>query len=166
MWPKFVFLIPLPKSYTAVQLIELYMRCIYPFGGYPQSIVSNRDSLFTSSVFKQWCDSHGITQWMSTTYHPESDSLTERQNKVLREAIWMHSYYDEDWYDALPEIMMAINMRQDRSWRQKPFLSLLKLHPKLKKAILPFSASQELADKEVEPYQQQLVPNMKKAKKE
>ena len=166
MWSKFVFLIPLPESYTAVQLIELYMRCIYPFGGYPQSIISDRDSLFTSSVFKQWCDSHGITQRMSTAYHPESDGLTERQNEVLREAIRMHSYYDKDWYDALPEIMMAMNMRQDRSRGQKPFLSLLKFHPKLRKAILPFPASQVLAEEEVEPYRQQLVHNMKKAKKE
>ena len=52
---------------------------------------------------------------MSTAYHSESDGLTERQNKVLREAIRTHSYYGKDWYDALPEIMIVMNMRQDRS---------------------------------------------------
>lgn len=50
----------------------------------PESIVSDRDVIFTSNFWKEFFKMQETQLRMSTTYHPQSDGLSEVLNKSLQ----------------------------------------------------------------------------------
>ena len=78
-----VHLIALKTSITAMEVAERYLRDIVRLHGVAGSIVSDRDPWFTS-VF--WHEAHrllGTKLMMSTSFHPQTDGVTERANRVV-----------------------------------------------------------------------------------
>jgi hypothetical protein len=76
-----VHLIPVHTKITATELSWVYCREIVRLHGLPSSIVSDRDSKFTS---KWWRELHrilGARLLMSTSFHPQTDGQTERANR-------------------------------------------------------------------------------------
>ena len=76
-----VHLIPVHTRMTATDLSWIYHREIVHLHGLPSSIVSDRDSKFTS---KWWRELHrilGTKLLMSTSFHPQTDSQMERANR-------------------------------------------------------------------------------------
>lgn len=51
--------------------------------GLPQSIVSDRDPVFTSIFWKELMRLSGVKLHMPTAFHPQSDSQNEAANKVI-----------------------------------------------------------------------------------
>ena len=164
MFSKFVFFIPLIDSYTARELIKLFMGCIYPSTGYPMRIVSDRDILFTSGEWKEWCQKNSIKLLISSTYHPQTDGLTERQNRALREMIKAHNLAGQDWYDSLSSMQMAMNLRVDSSRKTSPYFALFGKYPKLRPAMLPYPTNYITTFKEREILRQDMIENLIKAK--
>ena len=78
-----VHLIPSCSDYTAKEIAELVFSEIYKHHGLPKSIVSNRDSLFTSIFWTPLKQLIGIDQQMSSVYHPQSNESTERANRTI-----------------------------------------------------------------------------------
>jgi hypothetical protein len=70
--------VPARINYTARQIAELVFEHVYKLHGLPKSIVSDRDSLFTSIFWKRLHELIGVKLHMSSAYHPEWDGGTER----------------------------------------------------------------------------------------
>ena len=81
---KGVHLVPTHKSLTAEGAALLLFDHVYRHHGLPDSIVSDRDKLFTGKFFPALQKLLGTRQRMSTGYHPETDGQTERANRVLQ----------------------------------------------------------------------------------
>lgn len=70
--------------------------------GLPDLIFADRGTQFTSGFSRSLCKLVGITQNLSTAFHPETDSQTERVNGVLEQ--YLHGYinYQQDnWVEIL-----------------------------------------------------------------
>jgi len=80
---KYAHFVPLSYPFTALQVAQLYMNNIYKLHGLPQAIISNRDRIFTSSVWQQLFKLSDTKLCMSSSYHPQSDGQTERLNQCL-----------------------------------------------------------------------------------
>src|SRR5262245_13068445 len=65
------------KTTTAPQFAELFIKNIVRLHGLPDSIVSDRDSLFTSLFWKTLIENLGINRNISTAFHPQIDGQTE-----------------------------------------------------------------------------------------
>src|SRR5262245_35378432 len=65
------------KTTTALQFAELFIKNIVRLHGLPDSIVSDRDSLFTSLFWKTLIENLGINRNISTAFHPQIDGQTE-----------------------------------------------------------------------------------------
>ena len=65
--------IELPEEATAEDLVRIFWTRIYPVFGIPEDIVSDRNTRFTSEIWKQFCKENNIHQSMSSAYHPEID---------------------------------------------------------------------------------------------
>ena len=70
--------IPINISYPVAQLAEIYIHDIVKLHGVPSSIVSDRDPRFTSRFWKSLQDALGSRLRLSSAYHPQIDSQSER----------------------------------------------------------------------------------------
>ena len=69
--------------YTATTVAEQFLDRVYRLHGLPQSLVSDRDPVFTSSFWKEVCNRTGIKLLMSSGQHPQTDGQTERVNQQV-----------------------------------------------------------------------------------
>ncbi|GJR47597.1 putative reverse transcriptase domain-containing protein [Tanacetum coccineum] len=68
-------------------LTRLYIKEIVSRHGVPISIISDRDSHFTSRLWKSLPNAFGTQLDMSTVYHPETDGQSERTIQTLKDML-------------------------------------------------------------------------------
>jgi hypothetical protein len=117
-----VHLIPVNTITKATELSHIYIREIVRLHGLPRSIVSDRDSKFTSAWWREIHRLLGAKLLMSTSFHPQTDGATERVNRsvgqILRSVV---SPDQKDWVDKLPLVEFAINSSINASTEFAPF---------------------------------------------
>jgi transposase InsO family protein len=70
--------IPLYKDQKkAEHLVKIFAREIWRFHGIPIDIISDQDSRFTLTEWKQFLGILEIRPRMSTSFHPQMDGQTE-----------------------------------------------------------------------------------------
>lgn len=79
--------------------------------GLPDEIISDRDPKFTSDL---WTEIHNILKVklkISTSYHPQTDGLSERKNQTVEIAIRYHTSIAEcsPWPSILPALQHRLN---------------------------------------------------------
>lgn len=79
------YFIALSQPFNALSLAQAFLDNIYKLHGIPQTMVSDRDKLFTSSFWKELFNSVRTKFHMSMSYHPQSDGQTERLNRCLEQ---------------------------------------------------------------------------------
>ncbi|CAA7257324.1 unnamed protein product [Cyclocybe aegerita] len=67
-------------NYNARQLAELMFKEVYKHHGLPKNIISDRDVLFTSTLWGHLHKLVGMNLKMSSAYHPQTDGSTEQAN--------------------------------------------------------------------------------------
>ncbi len=72
-----VHLIPMTTHVTSKEVAWLFLKEIVRLHGVPDSIVSDRDSKFTSKFWKELHRLMGTKLLMSTAFHPQTDGATE-----------------------------------------------------------------------------------------
>ncbi|KAK1683966.1 hypothetical protein QYE76_044814 [Lolium multiflorum] len=80
---KFAHFVPLKHPYTAAQVARVFWDNIIKLHGVPFTIVSDRDKVFTSAMWRGILDAAGTKLHYSTAYHPQTDGQTERVNQSL-----------------------------------------------------------------------------------
>jgi cytochrome c biogenesis factor len=77
--------------------------------GVPKSIVSDRDTRFTSNFWKALWTLLGTKLKMSTAYHPQTDGQTEVTNKTVETMIRAYVNHQlNDWDEYLYHLEIAI----------------------------------------------------------
>jgi hypothetical protein len=95
---------------------------VYKYHGLPKNIISDRDVLFTSTIWKHLHKLIGTSLKMSSAYHPQTDGATERANRTVTQMLRQCIHPDQkDWVSKLPAIQFAINSAQSASTGFSPF---------------------------------------------
>jgi len=119
-----IHLVPSKTTYTAKDIAELMFAEVYKYHGIPKVIISDRDMLLTSNFWTHLNKLIRVQLKMSSAYHPQTDSATERANwtigQILRSCIGPHQ---RDWVSKLPGIEFAINLAKSESTDTSPFLT-------------------------------------------
>ncbi len=117
-----VHLIPLTTRTTATELSWIYLKEVCRLHGLPSSIVSDRDSKFTS---KWWTELHrllGVKLRMSTSFHPQTDCQTERVNRSIAQILRAVVSADQsNWVAKLPMVEFALNSSASSTTGLAPF---------------------------------------------
>ena len=127
----------------AAKVAELFLAHVYRNHGMPKKIVSDRDSRFTSDFWKELMKLVGTKALMSTAYHPQTDGLTERVNRILEDMI--RCYCDEfldDWDDLLVPLELAYNDSYQSSTRFTPFYMNYGRHPRTPQSMIVGTAAE------------------------
>jgi hypothetical protein len=108
---KLIVLIPCLKTINAADKAKLIFQYWYCSGkGFPDVIVSDRDSKFTSKVWSNLCAEIGIQKAMSTSRHQQTDSLAENGVKMMKRILRKFAVESkEDWEQLLYLVEHALN---------------------------------------------------------
>ncbi|KAJ0624883.1 putative nucleotidyltransferase, Ribonuclease H [Helianthus annuus] len=66
------------ETFSMERLAKLYVNKVVSLHGVPLSIVSDRDSHFTSHFWTSFQEAMGTRLNLSTAYHPQTDGQSER----------------------------------------------------------------------------------------
>src|SRR6266481_4644437 len=105
-----VHLIPTTTHVTSKEVAWLFLKEIVRLHGVPDSIVSDRDSKFTSKFWKELHWLMGTKLLMSTVFHPQTDGATERANCSISQVLRTMVHNDQkDWAALCPMVEFALN---------------------------------------------------------
>ena len=141
-----VHLVPVKTTTNALELAYEFLKEIVRLHGLPKSIVSDRDSKFTS---KFWMELHrilGVRLKMTTAFHPEGDGQAERMIRNVVRIVRASVRPDQkDWVIHIPMVEFAINASVNRTTGYAPFELIYGYMPRmtieLPKTELPGVAS-------------------------
>ncbi|CDJ62483.1 hypothetical protein ENH_00016470 [Eimeria necatrix] len=103
---KVAHFVPAKKSFTAADTVELLADRLIRYHGFPEVVISDRDSRFQSNLWQQLC--HRSAK--SSSYHAQSDGQTERVNRTLEQMLRTYIQSDErEWERLLPALELAYN---------------------------------------------------------
>ena len=80
---KQAIFIPTTKSMPAPDVAALFVHNVIRVHGLPQTLMSDRDPVFTSHFWRRLLELLGIHANLSSAFHPQTDGQTERLNSVL-----------------------------------------------------------------------------------
>ncbi|GKA38994.1 putative reverse transcriptase domain-containing protein [Tanacetum coccineum] len=105
--------------------LQLYLKEIVCKHGVPTSIISDRDSLFTSRFWKSLQEAMGTQLDMSTAYHPETDGQSERTIQTLEDMLRACVIdFGSSWDRHLPLVEFSYNNSYHASIKAAPFEAL------------------------------------------
>lgn len=127
---KYAHFLPLSHPFTALQMATLFMNNIFKLHGLPKAIVSDRDKVFTSNLWRELFKLMGTQLHMSSAYHPQSDGQTETVNQCLETYLrcFVHSC-PAKWSAWLALAEFWYNTSYHSSLGNTPFFILYGNHP-------------------------------------
>src|SRR5712672_2738952 len=126
-----VFL-PCSTMVTGPGIAQLYLDNVYRWFGLPSKLISDCDTHFTSYFGKALALKLGITQNLSTAFHPQTDGLSERKNQWVEQYLRLiTSGQQSDWADWLTIATAVHNKRYNETIKMTPNEALLGYQPML-----------------------------------
>lgn len=80
---KYAYFLPLSHPFIALQVAVLFMINIFKLHDLPQAIVSDRDKIFTSNLWRELFKLLGTDLQMSSAYHSQTDGQSKRVNQCV-----------------------------------------------------------------------------------
>ncbi|GJX17171.1 reverse transcriptase domain-containing protein [Tanacetum coccineum] len=122
---KSAHFIPTRETDSMETLTRLYIKEIVSRHGVPISIISDRDSHFTSRFWQSLQSALGTQLDMSTAYHPKTDGQSERTIQTLEDMLRACVIdFGKGWEKHLPLVEISYNNSYHASIKAAPFEAL------------------------------------------
>lgn len=102
-WPEAVPMADASTDSCVAALIEAWIARF----GIPDTITSDRGSVFTSSLWTQLAHRLGISATTTTSYNPEANGMVERFHRSLKAALMTRCTSDR-WKPELPWVLLGL----------------------------------------------------------
>jgi hypothetical protein len=120
---KMARLAPCHDTTTAEQFADLFINTVFRSHGVPETLVSDRDTRFTSEFWAALTARLGVTRAMSSAFHPQTDGQTERVNRCVEDML--RHFIDPaqtNWARLLPLVEFAYNDSLHEATHAIPFV--------------------------------------------
>jgi hypothetical protein len=85
---KYAHFLVLGHPYSATSITKVFFEQVVWLHGVPALIVSNRDPVFTSTVWRELFRLSGTQLRMSSVFHPQTDGQSEVTNCIIM--VYLH----------------------------------------------------------------------------
>jgi transposase InsO family protein len=79
--------------------------------GIPDNVTTDRGAQFSSAEWKNFLTSYGITQHMTTAFHPQSNGMVERFHRSLKNSL-RAKQNGKSWTENLPLVLLGLRTVQ------------------------------------------------------
>ncbi|GKA62963.1 putative reverse transcriptase domain-containing protein [Tanacetum coccineum] len=122
---KSAHFLPMKKMDSMEKLTRLYLKEIVCRHGVPVSIISSRDSHFTSNFWRSLQEALGTNLDISTAYHPQTDGQSERTIQTLKDMLRACVIdFGNSWDRHLPLVEFSYNNSYYASLKAAPYEGL------------------------------------------
>ncbi|KAD7479605.1 hypothetical protein E3N88_02741 [Mikania micrantha] len=119
---KSAHFLPIRESYSSDKMAEIYVKEIVSRHGVPVTIISDRDTRFTSRFWKNFQEELGTKLLLSTAYHPQTDGQSERTIQTLEDMLRACIIdFGGSWDDYLPLAEFSYNNSYHSSIGMPPY---------------------------------------------
>ncbi|GKA96053.1 putative reverse transcriptase domain-containing protein [Tanacetum coccineum] len=158
---KSAHFLPMREDYNIERLARLYLNEIVARHGVPISIISDRDSCFTSRFWQSMQEALGTRLDISTAYHPQTDNQSEHTIQTLEDMLRVCVLdFGGSWDVHLPLVDFSYNNSYHSSVRCAPFEALygrkcrsLILWAEVGEGVVRFRKKEKLALRFVRPFE-------------
>lgn len=127
---KYSHFIPLSHPYTVQSVAQAFVDNIIKLHGPPKLIISDRDRIFTSQLWKDIFAAYKSELRYSSAYHPQTDGQTERINQCLETYLrFMTTQEPKKWMAWLPLAEYWYNTSYHTALKMSPFQALYGFPP-------------------------------------
>ena len=134
---KMIHIIPTTSSATAPDTAQLFFSHVFKHHGLPSSVISDRDTKFTSDFWTCLFNLTGTRLLLSTAYHPQTDGQTERANRTIEDMLRPYvSSHHTDWDQHIAAVEFAYNNSVHAGTGFTPFYLNYGQHPRTPASLL------------------------------
>jgi hypothetical protein len=117
-----VHLVPVTTQVKTIDLAHLFLQHVVRLHGMPTSIVSDRDTKFTSQFWTELHRLMGVKLKLTTAFHPQGDGQAERAIQTVVQILRSFVRPDQrDWAVHIPMVEFALNSSANKSTGFAPF---------------------------------------------
>ena len=134
---KQIHLAPSHTTDTASTVARLFFDNVFRLHGMPTTIVSDRDSKFTSQFWQHLHKLMDVKLAMSTAFHPQTDGQTERANQTVETIL--RAFVDQqqtNWDLLLTAAEFSYNNSINATTGYSPFFLNTGFHPHVPSSLL------------------------------
>ncbi|KAM9975569.1 hypothetical protein ACTFIW_005442 [Dictyostelium discoideum] len=126
-----VRIIPTHKDIDASGAAKLFWNNVVCQFGLPLTIVSDRDKLFMSDLWKELMKAQGVKMKTTVPHRPQADGQTERTNRTIKEQLQKLADGRKNWDEAIKSIEFAINCAPSASTKVSPSCVVFGFEPRM-----------------------------------
>lgn len=136
---KYAHFLSLAHPYTAEDVTKLFLDQIFKLHGLPQVILTDRDHIFTRTIWQTLFKSMGVELHLTSTYHPQTDGQTKRVNQCLENYLRCMCFASpKRWHHWLSLAEWWYNSTYHTSLKMTPFQALYGFKPPMvAEVVLP-----------------------------
>lgn len=113
------------KDQKAPTIATLLVEQVFCVQGFPATLLSDRGSNFLSQVVAAVLEVFHVRKLNTTSYHPQTNGLTERFNNTLCTMLTPYTNENQDnWDELLPYVLLAYRTTPHNTTKQTPFYLL------------------------------------------
>ena len=129
---KMVYYKPVKVTIDALGLAEVIINVVVRHHGLPDSIVTDRGSLFTSKFWSSLCYFLGIKRKLSIAFYSQTDGQTERKNSTMEAYLRAFVNFEQNnWARLLSMAEFTYNNTKNASTGYTPFELNCGYHPRV-----------------------------------
>jgi hypothetical protein len=117
-------------TFDAVETARFFLEQIYCRHGAPEILLSDCGRKFLSALVNEIVTSLGTKRYQTSSYHPQTNGLTELVNGILTQALKL--YVDtnrQNWSKLLSLVTFAYNNSKQGTTKYSPFALLYNRNP-------------------------------------